>query len=149
MTSNKFLPAQVRNHPTIEQGVTFSSGAHAGFVNDIMSYTKEVEESNPRNVVIMLMNSENLLLPQAMWRTVDVVNSYSHAVLKAAADASLTWKPEVVCKYVEDAMHLMTGVMYWHLTDVRYQHPNSIFPELRSDSEAGLNDQQFQEIFLG
>lgn len=135
LAKDSFLPADVRQHPTMKQ-LSKAAAIHSAFVNDVFSYSKEItEEENPRNLLKVIMDSEGLPLPEAAWRAVNVVNSYATTVLELEAQLPTTWRSESwasdVDRYLDGVKEYMTGCIYWNSLHKRYRRADAVFPELR------------------
>ena len=135
MAKDSFLPADVRQHPTMKQ-LSKAAAIHTAFVNDLFSYSKEIkEEENPRNLLKVIMDSEGLPFPEAAWRAVNVVNSYATTVLELATELPTTWRLEPwaskVDGYLDGVKEYMTGCIYWNSLHKRYRRADAVFPELR------------------
>lgn len=135
LAKDSFLPADVRQHPTMKQ-LSKAAAIHSAFVNDVFSYSKEIkEEQNPRNLLKVIMDSEGLSFPEAAWRAVNVVNSYATTVLELEAELPATWRLESwasnVDRYIDGVKEYMTGCIYWNSLHKRYRRADAVFPELR------------------
>ena len=135
LAKDSFLPADVRQHPTMKQ-LSKAAAIHSAFVNDVFSYSKEIkEEQNPRNLLKVIMDSEGLSFPEAAWRAVNVVNSYATIVLELEAELPATWRLESwasnVDRYIDGVKEYMTGCIYWNSLHKRYRRADAVFPELR------------------
>lgn len=133
---NSFLPSEVRELPFMQK-LTHTTSVHLGFANDVYSFHKEYtqEESvNPRNLVILLMETEGLPVAQAIRAAIEVTNKHGRSVVELEAEA---WTP-VLQQHVIDMKALMAGNVYFGMIDERYRQPDSVFPEQRDITSFGL-----------
>ena len=117
------------------------------FVNDIVSYQKEVlKDDNPNNILHVLMVNEGCTLEQAVARTVDTVNAGIERFDALELELPV-WSPPArgaADAYVEGMQHWMRGNLEWSLQSSRYCSRNSPFEELRahrSVAPLALDDQ--------
>ena len=149
--SNVYLHRNVRAHPTFEQLVD-AAKAQMVLVQDIFSYSKEIieEPDNPRNIIRVLTDFQGLSLPQAAWRTVDMINAHAATFMELVAQVDQQHfrdsEPEVgligasdVRTWAADLKLMVSGNLLWHSLAKRYRHPLAVFPELR-DREHGTVD---------
>ncbi|KAG0585072.1 hypothetical protein KC19_3G255600 [Ceratodon purpureus] len=134
--NNLFLPTEIREHPVIQQ-LSIASHTYHSYINDIFSYSKELidESQHSFNLVNVLMDQgEGMLLPQAAWKAVNLINSIAHDFMELEMQLP-TWEDDQwnsdVRRYVEGLKELMSGDLYWHSMNKRYRHSEAPFPELR------------------
>jgi len=127
------LPAAIVEYPTIQR-MRHVCARIVAFVNDIVSYQKEVlKHENPNNLLHVLMVNEGCTLERALSRTVEIVNECVEEFDELRLDLPV-WTPRVrdaVDQYVEGMEHWMRGNLDWSLQTSRYCSRQSPFKELR------------------
>lgn len=134
VATGRELPDEVAADPTLQRMRRVCTRVVA-FVNDIVSYQKEVlKHENPNNLLHVLMVNEGCTLELALSRTVEIVNA-SVAQFEALRGELPVWAPrdmDAVREYVEGMEHWMRGNLDWSLQSARYCSLDSPFAELRS-----------------
>jgi hypothetical protein len=138
VATGRELPGEVALDPTIQQMRRVCTRVVA-FVNDIVSYQKEVlKHENPNNLLHVLMVNEGCTLELALSRTVEIVNA-SVAQFEELRGEIPVWAPSVmdaVSEYIEGMECWMRGNLDWSLQSARYCSFDSPFAELRSRGSA-------------
>jgi hypothetical protein len=127
---NQFLPTEVRERPEVKK-LSLARWTWAAYVNDIFSFSKEQDEAHSQNLIKVIMESEGLSLPQAAWRTVNLINSLAGEILELEAQLLAGEVDPALRRYLGGTKQSMTGALYWHSMVKRYRHPQAPFAELR------------------
>lgn len=131
VTNDCVLPDHARSDPALAQ-MTWLTYRSAAWVNDIISYHKDVIlEGSEFNLVHVLMKS-GLSFEDAVRESIRLVNTQIQTFLDLESQVP-SWDPrtdDIVARYISGLKDLMSGNTYWHLTSPRYRHPESPFPEL-------------------
>lgn len=132
VTNDCVLPDVARQNETLSK-MTWLTYRSAAWVNDIISYHKDVIiEGSEFNLVQMFLK-EGRTFDEAVTESVELVNEMIQQFLDLEAELP-SWDVEtdaIVSRYVSGLKDLMSGNTYWHLTSPRYRHPESPFAELR------------------
>jgi hypothetical protein len=133
LTNGITLPEGARDHDTFKH-LTSLAVRQASFVNDIISYPKDVlEESSGFNLLKLYMDRDKLTFAEALRESIGLVNSYTAAFL--AVERNFDADPEVM-RYVQGLKEMFSGNLYWELSTPRYRTENSPFEELTPDYPA-------------
>lgn len=130
------LPQPLRDDKRI-QALRQLCARHVAFVNDIMSYDKEIRaHDNPPNLLHLLMTSEHLSFNEAAAQAVDIVNRDLQDFLRIETALS-GWgtHKDVLDPYINGMHQWMRGNIDWSLKSQRYSTPNNPLPELRDSKE--------------
>jgi len=130
LTNDIKLPEYAREDPMIRR-LTSIAVRQASFVNDIISYPKDVlEESSGFNLVKLYMDRDMMSFEDAVAEAIGLVNSYTSTFL--ALERDFDAEPEVL-RYVQGLKDMFCGNIYWELSTGRYRTENSPFKELTPD----------------
>lgn len=104
------------------------------FVNDLVSYTKEVvRHASPNNLLHVMMVEYSMSLDDAITASVELINRdcAEYESLSAAAIEAAGARRREVQAYVRGQRAWMRGNLQWSLATRRYEDPLSPFVELR------------------
>ncbi|KAG0597868.1 hypothetical protein M758_12G026700 [Ceratodon purpureus] len=125
--SDCYLTEEMRSLPFMLEAKSAAT-MHMAFVNDIYSYHKEsMQEENPRNLITVLMESEEKTFVQAVHAAIGLANLHARTIL----DLELKTSNSAVQRHLQGLKELIAGQLYYSTVQKRYRHPDSFFPELR------------------
>lgn len=101
------IPDETRNHVAIRQILRMANNCIC-WVNDLFSLAKEIEESNPNNLVIALKSERGLSLADAMRTAVEMHNAELVALQKLISDL-----PNLTLTLTNDLLDLLAGARSW------------------------------------
>ncbi|KAG0581497.1 hypothetical protein KC19_4G256900 [Ceratodon purpureus] len=135
--NNLFLPTEIREHPVVQQ-LKIASQTYYSLINDVFSYSKELidesQHSNENIISVLMDEGEGMLLPQAAWKAVNLINSVAHDFMELETQLP-TWEDDQwnsdARRYVEGLKEVLSGNLYWHSMNKRYRHSEAPFLELR------------------
>ncbi|NDJ53089.1 MAG: hypothetical protein GYB68_08410 [Chloroflexi bacterium] len=132
VTNDVVLPMHLRQDRLLKE-LTWLTYRTAAWVNDIISYPKDVwEEGTDFNLVYVLEVQEGSL-DAAVEHAIAMVNrelDYFES-LEAQLLSLPLGQDQLVLRYVTMLKDLMSGNTHWHAYTPRYRHPFSPFVELR------------------
>jgi hypothetical protein len=134
LTNAIALPEEMREDPTMQR-LTQLCIRQASFVNDIVSYPKDVlHEDSKFNLIKLLMDKKQLGFAEGAREAIAIVNECNREFLQLAKEFEANESHPEVKRYVRGLQELMSGHVYWELTTERYRTKGSPFPELESES---------------
>ncbi|MBX7195236.1 MAG: hypothetical protein K1X94_24485 [Sandaracinaceae bacterium] len=105
------------------------------FVNDLVSYEKELREGSQNNLLCVLQTQHGMTFPDAVAAAVTLINELTreHQGLGLALSA----RDPVLRAWVRGLEDLIAGNAQWSFDTRRYASATSPFPELRHPMESG------------
>lgn len=126
----QYLPPKQRDHPDVVYASQLCMWT-CSLLNDLFSYAKEKgAEEAPFNAIYFAMRCHGLSESDASHYICDQANQY----LKAFEDlivSSTFQASESLVSYTQGLREFISGVWYWHQKSGLYNHPRSLFAEMR------------------
>ena len=117
------ISEQTRNHAVVRQILRMANNCIC-WVNDLFSLAKEIEEGNPNNLVIAVMNERRLSLADAMMAAVDMHNTELSALQTLVGDL-----PGLGVTVDQDLRDLIGGVRSWMRGNLRWSEQTLRYQE--------------------
>ena len=89
------------------------------WINDIVSFQKEVSFNDPHNMISVLMNECGLTQPEAGAKTVELINEQLDGFVDLAGKARTALGP-AGSEYIDGLENWIRGVYDWSFTSARY-----------------------------
>lgn len=121
ITDDIHLPANVREHPTV-QGLTRMAVNVVCWANDILSLAKEIKQGDVHNLVLTLRHKHALSLAEAIERAVALHNSEVRAFVDLESHLP-SFEPSVdadLRRFIAILRSWMRGNLDWSYTSGRY-----------------------------
>nr|WP_186337890.1 MULTISPECIES: family 2 encapsulin nanocompartment cargo protein terpene cyclase [Streptomyces] len=119
------LPADLHALPTMQRAIALAGNA-ATIVNDLYSYTKELDSPGLHlNLPVVIAKREQLSEREAYLKAVEVHNQLMHAFEAAAADVAAECPLPGVLRFLKGVATWVDGNHDWHRTNTyRYSLPD-------------------------
>ncbi|WKE73464.1 family 2 encapsulin nanocompartment cargo protein terpene cyclase [Streptomyces sp. WP-1] len=119
------LPADLHALPTMQRAIALAGNA-ATIVNDLYSYTKELDSPGLHlNLPVVIAKREQLSEREAYLKAVEVHNQLMHAFEAAAADVAAECPLPSVLRFLKGVATWVDGNHDWHRTNTyRYSLPD-------------------------
>ncbi|MEU3027600.1 family 2 encapsulin nanocompartment cargo protein terpene cyclase [Streptomyces incarnatus] len=119
------LPADLHALPTMQRVIALAGNA-ATIVNDLYSYTKELDSPGLHlNLPVVIAKREQLSEREAYLKAVEVHNQLMHAFEAAAADVAAECPLPSVLRFLKGVATWVDGNHDWHRTNTyRYSLPD-------------------------
>lgn len=116
------LPVDLREHVMLQQLVLMANNCIC-WVNDIFSVTKEIQEGNRNNLVLLLSHEQGLTLPQAVEAAVDLHNRelLGFLELERRMPGFAPGFEEPLSAFLRGVRAWIFGNLAWSRTTARYQ----------------------------
>jgi len=120
---SKDIPANAKflKHIYIQQ-MTMMACNHIGWTNDVLGINREIREENPHNIVLVLKQDDNLSLPDAVQRAVEMCNAEVKAFLNLESRLPSFGETEdgSLKRYIDGLRSWIRGHLNWYSETARY-----------------------------